>query len=97
MSPFFTDRRPTPVVLRRLTLRMEAVPSLLKLRLLRDLRPQETRSPANFFVVVTDHRTGAPVTNLSESNFAIINHFSIPGYHVALATRSRWDSPTALR
>jgi hypothetical protein len=35
--------------------------------------------PANFLVVVTDHRTGAPVTNLSESNFAIINHFSIPG------------------
>ena len=35
--------------------------------------------PANFLVVVTDHRTGAPVANLTESNFAIINHFSIPG------------------
>jgi hypothetical protein len=35
--------------------------------------------PANFLVVVTNHRTGAPVANLTESNFAIINHFSIPG------------------
>lgn len=35
--------------------------------------------PANFLVVVTDHRTGTPVANLTESNFAIINHFSIPG------------------
>jgi hypothetical protein len=35
--------------------------------------------PANFLVVVTNHRTGTPVVNLTESNFAIINHFSIPG------------------
>lgn len=35
--------------------------------------------PANFLVLVTDPDTGAAVTDLAETNFTIINHFSIPG------------------
>ena len=35
--------------------------------------------PANFLVIVTDHDTGAAVTNLAQSNFGVINHFSVPG------------------
>jgi len=35
--------------------------------------------PANFLAVVTESQTGAAVTGLSQSNFTIINHFSIPG------------------
>jgi len=37
------------------------------------------RNPANFLVVVTDCKTGYPITNLQQENFTIINHFSIPG------------------
>ncbi|ERR1044071_8482607 len=35
--------------------------------------------PANFLVVVTDPITGEAVTNLTQKNFTIIDHFSIPG------------------
>jgi|SRR5215216_708210 len=35
--------------------------------------------PANFLVVVTDPITGEAVTDLTQKNFTIINHFSIPG------------------
>ena len=35
--------------------------------------------PANFLVLVTDPDTGAAVADLAETNFSIINHFSIPG------------------
>ena len=35
-------------------------------------------APANFLVVVTDEN-GAPVTNLEQADFTVINHFSIPG------------------
>lgn len=35
--------------------------------------------PANFLIVVTDPVTGEAVTNLTQKNFTIINHFSIPG------------------
>jgi hypothetical protein len=35
--------------------------------------------PANFLVVVTDPETGEAVTTLTQKNFTIINHFSIPG------------------
>ncbi|UCH92098.1 MAG: hypothetical protein JSV88_17605 [Candidatus Aminicenantes bacterium] len=37
------------------------------------------RAPANFLVVVTECQSGAPVTNLVQSNFDVINHFSVPG------------------
>jgi hypothetical protein len=37
------------------------------------------REPANFLVVVTRQLTGGPVTNLDQSDFAIISHFSLPG------------------
>lgn len=37
------------------------------------------REPADFLVVVTRQLTGDPVTNLDQSDFAIINHFSLPG------------------
>lgn len=35
--------------------------------------------PANFLVVVTDPITGAAIITLTQKNFAIANHFSIPG------------------
>ena len=35
--------------------------------------------PAKFLVVVTDPVTGEAVTNLTQSTFQIINHFSLPG------------------
>src|SRR5262245_20242622 len=35
--------------------------------------------PANFLVVVTDPVTGLAVTGLTQKQFTIINHFSIPG------------------
>jgi hypothetical protein len=35
--------------------------------------------PANFLVVVTDPVTGLAVTDLTQKQFTIINHFSIPG------------------
>lgn len=35
--------------------------------------------PAHVLVVVTDPRTGAAITGLNQDDFAIINHFSIPG------------------
>jgi len=35
--------------------------------------------PANFLVLVTDAITGAAVTDLAQSNFSVINHFSVPG------------------
>lgn len=34
---------------------------------------------ANFLVVVTDRRTGLPITSLTRSNFGIINHFRTSG------------------
>jgi hypothetical protein len=34
--------------------------------------------PANFLVVVTDRR-GAPVTDLNQADFAVINQFGLPG------------------
>lgn len=34
---------------------------------------------ANFLVVVTDPITGEPITTLTQTNFKIQNHFSIPG------------------
>src|SRR5262249_41891951 len=34
--------------------------------------------PANFLVVVTDDN-GAPVTNLTHTDFIIVNHFTLPG------------------
>ena len=37
------------------------------------------REPADFLVVVTRQLTGGPVTNLDQSDFAIISHFSLPG------------------
>jgi hypothetical protein len=40
--------------------------------------PGNTKS-ANFLAVVTESHTGAAVTSLNQSNFTIINHFSIPG------------------
>jgi hypothetical protein len=39
--------------------------------------PGNTQS-ADFLAVVTESHTGAAVTNLSQSNFTIINHYSIP-------------------
>ena len=35
--------------------------------------------PANVLVVVTDPRTGKAVPGLKQEDFAVINHFSIPG------------------
>ena len=35
--------------------------------------------PAHVLVVVTDPRTGRAVAGLKEDDFAVINHFSIPG------------------
>jgi hypothetical protein len=35
--------------------------------------------PANVLAVVTESHTGAPVTGLAQSDFTVINHFSIPG------------------
>ncbi len=35
--------------------------------------------PANFLVVVTDNISGLAITNLTQKNFAIVDHFSIPG------------------
>lgn len=35
-------------------------------------------APANFLVVVTDEN-GAAVTDLTQADFTVINHFSIPG------------------
>jgi hypothetical protein len=35
--------------------------------------------PANFLIVVTEHDTGVPVTNLAQSDFQIINHFAVTG------------------
>ena len=35
--------------------------------------------PANFLVVVTNPVTGVAVTNLTQKNFTMVNHFSIPG------------------
>jgi hypothetical protein len=35
-------------------------------------------APANFLIVVTDEN-GAAVTNLTQEDFTIVNHFSIPG------------------
>ncbi len=35
--------------------------------------------PANLLVVVTDQSTGVAVTSLAQTNFTVINHFSIPG------------------
>jgi hypothetical protein len=35
--------------------------------------------PANFLVVVTDPETGLAVADLTQKQFTIINHFSIPG------------------
>ena len=35
-------------------------------------------APANFLVVVTDEN-GAAVTNLTQADFTVINHFGIPG------------------
>jgi hypothetical protein len=35
--------------------------------------------PADFLVIVTNHLSGVPITDLDQSNFAIVNHFSIPG------------------
>jgi hypothetical protein len=35
--------------------------------------------PANFLVVVTEHDTGEPVTDLVQLNFQIINHFAVTG------------------
>ncbi len=37
------------------------------------------RAPANFLILVTDPQTGAPITGLIDSEFTIINHFSVPG------------------
>lgn len=37
------------------------------------------KEPANLLVVVTDPRTGAAITSLTEEHFTVINHFSIPG------------------
>ena len=36
-------------------------------------------SNANILVLVTDHTTGAGVTSLTQSNFTVIDHFSLPG------------------
>lgn len=36
-------------------------------------------APANFLIVVTDAETGAPVSNLVQADFMIINHFLLPG------------------
>jgi len=35
--------------------------------------------PADFLVDITDPETGAPITNLTQSSFQVISHFSIPG------------------
>jgi len=35
--------------------------------------------PANFLIVITDPITGLAITNLTQKNFTIIDHFSIPG------------------
>src|SRR5262245_38713275 len=35
--------------------------------------------PANFLVVITDPETGDAITNLTQSSFQVISHFSIPG------------------
>lgn len=35
--------------------------------------------PADFLVIVTDHLSGAPITELNQSNFTVINHFGVPG------------------
>ncbi len=40
---------------------------------------QGNDQPADFLIVVTDPDTGAAVTGLTQKNFTIINHFSIPG------------------
>jgi hypothetical protein len=37
------------------------------------------RAPANFLVVVTECQSGAPITNLGQSDFTVINHFQVPG------------------
>jgi hypothetical protein len=37
------------------------------------------KQPANFLVVVTNPITGEAVTSLTQKNFTIIDHFSIPG------------------
>lgn len=36
-------------------------------------------TPADFLVVVTDPETGLPVIGLTQSNFTIVNHFSVQG------------------
>jgi len=43
-----------------------------------DAAPYNTM-PANVLVVVTDPRTGRAVAGLSQDDFSVINHFSIPG------------------
>lgn len=48
--------------------------------------PGNTR-PANFLVVVTNHRTGAPVAHLTESNLPLSITFRFQGSYVASATR----------
>jgi hypothetical protein len=35
--------------------------------------------PANFLIVITDPITGIAVTDLTQKNFTMVNHFSIPG------------------
>lgn len=35
--------------------------------------------PANFLIVVTDPITGLAVTDLTQKNFTMVDHFSIPG------------------
>jgi hypothetical protein len=35
--------------------------------------------PADFLILVTDPETGASVTGLVQSNFSVIQHFSVPG------------------
>ena len=41
-------------------------------------RPGNTL-PANFLLVITDPETGAAITNLTQSNFQVISHGSMPG------------------
>lgn len=48
--------------------------------------PRNTKS-ANILVIVTQASTGIPVTNLVQSNFSILNHFSVPGQVCGFSNR----------
>jgi hypothetical protein len=40
---------------------------------------RDNNLPARFLVVVTDSVSGEAVTNLTQNNFRIVNHFALPG------------------